>query len=72
MKTEQRIQRRNLVRAAILITNGTPLAPTLHERQLLARFVQGSLTIDQVLALREDQDSASMKPGIPAIITTSS
>jgi hypothetical protein len=51
MNDVQRIKRRNLVAFAIRLTTNTPLAPTWQERQLLAQFVQGYLTIDQVLAL---------------------
>jgi hypothetical protein len=50
MNDVQRIKRRNLVAFAIRLTTNTPLAPTWQERQLLAQFVQGYLTIDQVLA----------------------
>jgi hypothetical protein len=46
MNDVQRIKRRNLVAFAIRLTTNTPLAPTWQERQLLAQFVQGYLTID--------------------------
>lgn len=42
--------RQRLLRMALWVTQGTALAPTTRERQLLDRFVEGELTIDQVLA----------------------
>jgi hypothetical protein len=45
--------RRRAVAAMIRLTMNTPLAPPRYERQLLARFQVGELTIDQVLALLE-------------------
>lgn len=58
MQEEQHSQRRALVRMAIWITMNTPLAPSLYERQLLAQYVRGVLTIEQVVAL-----SAEAEPG---------
>ncbi|UOQ69364.1 BLUF domain-containing protein [Hymenobacter volaticus] len=45
--------RRRAVAAAIALTVNTPLAPKRYERQLLARYQAGELTIDQVLELLE-------------------
>jgi hypothetical protein len=47
----QQAERRRLVTFAVALTAHTPLAPTPYERQLLARFQTGKLTIDEVLAL---------------------
>ncbi|MDF7815852.1 BLUF domain-containing protein [Hymenobacter sp. YC55] len=43
--------RRRAVASIIRFTAGTPLAPPRYERQLLARYQVGELSIDQVLAL---------------------
>jgi hypothetical protein len=45
--------RRRAVAAAVALTANTPLAPKRYERQLLARYQTGELTIDDVLALLE-------------------
>lgn len=44
-------QRRRAVAWAVALTAGTPLAPGRYERQLLARYERGELTLDQVLDL---------------------
>ena len=43
--------RRRAVAAAVALTANTPLAPKRYERQLLARYQTGELTIDEVLDL---------------------
>jgi hypothetical protein len=50
----QEAARRRAVTAAIALTANTPLAPKRYERQLLARYQTGELTIDEVLALLEE------------------
>jgi hypothetical protein len=50
----QEAARRRAVAAAIALTANTPLAPKRYERQLLARFQMGELTIDEVLALLDN------------------
>lgn len=40
--------RRRAVAWAVALTTGTPLAPRYYERQLLARFERGELTLDQI------------------------
>jgi hypothetical protein len=50
----QEAARRRAVAAAIALTANTPLAPKRYERQLLARFQTGELTIDEVLALLDN------------------
>ena len=57
MNDEQRSRRRELVGWAIRLTMNTALAPSWYERQLLAKFVQGGLTIDQVLAILANAES---------------
>jgi hypothetical protein len=42
--------RRRAVAAAVAFTANTPLAPHRYERQLLARYQGGELTIDEVIA----------------------
>lgn len=42
--------RRRAVAAAVALTAGTSLAPKRYERQLLARYQAGELTIDDVIA----------------------
>ena len=56
METSPHLQeatRRRAVAAAVGLTANTPLAPKRYERQLLARYQTGELTIDAVLALLE-------------------
>jgi hypothetical protein len=50
----QEAARRRAVTAAIALTANTPLAPKRYERQLLARYQTGELTIDEVLAQLEE------------------
>ena len=40
--------RRRALRAALRLAEGTPLAPDAHEQELLARFVRGEVTLDQL------------------------
>jgi hypothetical protein len=47
--------RRRLVLAALRLTENTPITPPAHERALLDRFVDGELTIDEVLLRLEEQ-----------------
>jgi hypothetical protein len=58
MSDKQRIERRRLVAWALRMTQNTPIAASWHERKLLANFVQGSLTINQVIALLENVKAA--------------
>jgi hypothetical protein len=69
MNDVQRIKRRNLVAFAIRLTTNTPLAPTWQERQLLAQFVQGYLTIDQVLALLDGGVQATQASNVRKPVT---
>jgi hypothetical protein len=57
MEKEQHSRRRNAVKGALFMTADTPLAPTLYERQLLAKYVRGVLSLEQVLALLEQQSA---------------
>ena len=41
--------RRKAVAFGLNLTKNTPLAPAYYEKQLLARYIQGALTLDQVL-----------------------
>jgi hypothetical protein len=50
----QEVMRRRAVTAAMALTVSTPLAPKRYERQLLARYQTGELTIDEVLARLEE------------------
>jgi hypothetical protein len=50
----QEAARRRAVTAAIALTANTPLAPKRYERQLLARYQTGELTIDEVLTQLEE------------------
>jgi hypothetical protein len=50
MEEAQRNKRRTLVRWALSMTKDTPLAASHDERHLLAQFVRGRLTIDEVVA----------------------
>jgi hypothetical protein len=46
--------RRKAVTLAVALTADTPLAPKRYERELLARFQAGEVTIDQVLKLLDE------------------
>jgi hypothetical protein len=50
--------RQRLVTMALNLTADTDLAPSEQERQLLNEFTRGALTIDQVLAYLEQQESS--------------
>jgi hypothetical protein len=50
--------RQRLVTMALNLTVDTDLAPGEQELQLLNEFTRGTLTIDQVLAYLEGQESA--------------
>ena len=41
--------RRKAVAFGLHLTKDTPLAPSYYEKQLLARYIRGGLTLDQVL-----------------------
>ncbi|RZK31311.1 MAG: hypothetical protein EOO61_18190 [Hymenobacter sp.] len=55
MEKRQHAQRRNVVRGALFMTKDTALTPSLYERQLLAKYIRGVLTIEHVLLLLEEQ-----------------
>ncbi|GAA4054894.1 hypothetical protein GCM10022409_47530 [Hymenobacter glaciei] len=46
LATEQ--GRRRALRAALRLAEATPLAPNAYEQELLAQFVRGDLTLDQL------------------------
>ncbi|MGI4742678.1 MAG: BLUF domain-containing protein [Janthinobacterium lividum] len=50
----QEAARRRAVAAVVAFTAGTPLAPKRYERQLLARYQAGTLTIDEVIDLLDN------------------
>lgn len=45
--------RRQAVKLGLALTENTPLAPNVYECMLLEQFIQGKLTIDQVVNLVE-------------------
>ncbi|MDF7814760.1 hypothetical protein [Hymenobacter sp. YC55] len=45
--------RQRFVTGLLTLTHGTRLAPTLEEQALLAQFVRGEITLEQVLAQLE-------------------
>lgn len=49
--SDSEVQRRRLVARAVAVTANTALAPRRYERQLLDRYQQGELTIEQVVSL---------------------
>lgn len=56
-------ERERLVKAVSAFLADTPLAPSAYERQLLARFTVGELTIYQVLEeLAERESQAPTSP----------
>jgi hypothetical protein len=59
---QQENYRRQLVQTALRLTEGTAMAASPYERQLLEQFVLGQLTIEEVVALVE---AASPVPAAP-------
>lgn len=55
---ETKTQRYRAVQWALAMTKNTPRAPQAYERQLLAQFIRGVLTIDQVLERLHDHENA--------------
>lgn len=51
--------RQRAVDFALVLTQGTPLAPGPYEQDLLAQFVRGELLIDDVSALLEGSDNGN-------------
>ncbi|AMR25707.1 hypothetical protein A0257_00465 [Hymenobacter psoromatis] len=49
--SDSEVHRRRIVARAVAVTANTALAPRRYERQLLDRYQQGELTIDQVINL---------------------
>jgi len=54
-------EREKAVKWAFRMTESTRLAPDAYEQQLLALFVQGALTIDQVLERLEHRQPRAKK-----------
>jgi hypothetical protein len=50
----ERTYRENVVRKALNITRDTVYEPSDYERNLLTKFVEGTLTIEEVITLLED------------------
>lgn len=59
MKNEQ--ERREIVAAAISWTKTTSITPSLYEKHLLQQYVEGALSIDQVIELLEENNENVMK-----------
>lgn len=51
MQDKQQQQRGRLVKAALAMTENTPLFASAYERALLDKFVQGEVLIERVLEL---------------------
>ncbi|HET9505013.1 MAG TPA: hypothetical protein VFO93_15835 [Hymenobacter sp.] len=62
MQPAQEMFRRRVVQAALRLTEGTPMAASTYEQQLLEQFVCGQLTIEEVIRL---VDAAPPAPGWP-------
>lgn len=52
---ESAVQRRKAVQFGIALTRGTAIAPDQYERQLLAQYIRGVLTIEQVVQCLEER-----------------
>jgi len=50
-------QRRKALQFAVTLTQNTSIAPDHYERQLLAQYVRGVLTIEQVIERLEQRPS---------------
>jgi hypothetical protein len=59
MKNEQ--ERREIVAAAISWTKTTAITPSLYEKHLLQQYVEGSLSIDQVIELLGENNENVVK-----------
>lgn len=59
MKNEQ--ERREIVAAAISWTKTTSITPSLYEKHLLQQYVEGALSIDQVIELLEENNENVVK-----------
>ena len=59
---QQENYRRRLVQAALRLTEGTAMAASPYEQQLLEQFVLGQLTIEEVVALVEASGPAPACP----------
>lgn len=53
---EGKTQRYRAVQWALAVTRNTELAPKLYERQLLAQYIRGVLTIDQVIECLDEAE----------------
>lgn len=49
-------ERQRAVAWGLAMTSGTPIAPTEYELALLAAFVEGDLTLDEVLVRLEEPE----------------
>jgi hypothetical protein len=58
MKNEQ--ERREVVAAALSWTKTTAITPSDYEKHLLQQYIQGTLTIDQVIELLEECNEKPM------------
>lgn len=50
------MQRYNAVQWALRMTKNTTFEPQLYERQILARFIRGVITLNQAIELLEFED----------------
>lgn len=48
-------ERRKAVAWGLAVTSGTPIAPDAYEQALLAAFVEGNMTLDEVVAKLEER-----------------
>ena len=55
---QTQLLRRKAVAFGLALTRNTPLAPGLPEKQLLAAYIQGRLTLDEVVACLEEPSSS--------------
>lgn len=58
MKNEQ--ERREMVAAALSWTKTTAITPSLYEKRLLQQYIDGTLTIDRVIELLEENNEKMM------------
>ena len=59
MKSER--ERREVVAAALSWTKTTSITPSLYEKHLLQQYVEGALSIDQVIELLEENNENVVK-----------
>jgi hypothetical protein len=54
-KLPGRAYRESIVRKAINVTRDTPAQPSAYEKKLLAKFIEGAMTIEDIIELLKEK-----------------